>query len=166
VEQDRSTHQVARELSMFPVPSILQAVAWLLRVGLAAVFLYAGATKLLDLRGFEQSIIDYGILLPGTEMAVAISLVILEILVGAGVLFGMRGALPGMVGLLVMFIGVLSYGVWLGLDIECGCFGLGESHEPGTALVIDIGLLCCCGLLFTLQRVTGPRESDQRDDLE
>jgi hypothetical protein len=25
--------------------------------------------------------------------------------------------------LLLLFIGVLSYAVWLGLDIDCGCFG-------------------------------------------
>ncbi len=129
---------------------MLKALSSVLRVGLAAVFVYAGVSKLLDLPGFEKSIADYGILLPGTEMAAAVVLVVLEILVGIGVLLGVRAAVGCMVGMLLMFIGVLSYGLWLGLDIECGCFGLGESHKPSTALMIDIGLLCCCALLYLL----------------
>jgi uncharacterized membrane protein YphA (DoxX/SURF4 family) len=149
---------------MAPVPSILKALSSVLRVGLAAVFVYAGVTKLLDLPGFEKSITDYGILIPGTEMAVAVVLVVLEILVGLGVLLGVRAALACMIALLLMFIGVLSYGLWLGLDIECGCFGLGESHKPGTALMIDIGLLCCCALLYLAP--TSPRSSLAETDVD
>lgn len=31
--------------------------------------------------------------------------------------------------LLLLFIGVLAYGLWLGLDIDCGCFGKNESEH-------------------------------------
>ena len=60
-----------------------------------------------------------------------------------------------MVGLLLMFVLVLSYGMWLGLEIDCGCFGLGNSHQPKTALIIDIGLLLACAVLYTCTRREG-----------
>jgi uncharacterized membrane protein YphA (DoxX/SURF4 family) len=132
--------------------TVLQLLLWFLRIGLAVVFVYAGATKLFDLSAFEQSIRDYGILLPGTEMAAAWTLAVLEILAALGVLFGIRGGLVLMAGLLVMFVGVLSYGLWLGLDIDCGCFGFGDSHGLGTALLIDLCLLVGCALLFTCNK--------------
>ncbi|HUV78598.1 MAG TPA: MauE/DoxX family redox-associated membrane protein [Desulfobacterales bacterium] len=26
-------------------------------------------------------------------------------------------------GLLVLFIAILGYGIWMGIDVDCGCFG-------------------------------------------
>lgn len=134
-------------------PTILHALSWFLRLGLSVLFFYTGASKLLDMPAFEKTIVDYGIVFPGTEMATAVLLVVLELLAAVGVLFAIRGGLALMAGLLILFIGVLSYGLWLGLDIECGCLGFGESHDLSTAVAFDAGFLLCCGLLFACQRM-------------
>jgi uncharacterized membrane protein YphA (DoxX/SURF4 family) len=151
---------------MKPVAPVLQPLSWFLRSGLAVVFLYTGVTKLLDLSAFEQSIRDYGILLPGTEMAAAWCLVVLEIVAALGVLFGIRGGLMLMVGLLVLFVGALSYGLWLGLDIDCGCLGFGVSHGLGTALFIDVCLLICCTLLHSCNTKAIVSKRMSRTDLK
>ncbi len=59
-------------------------------------------------------------------MPIAIGLPILEILAAIGLLFDVRGSLAVVAGLLVLFLAILGYGVWLGLDIDCGCFGPGD----------------------------------------
>jgi uncharacterized membrane protein YphA (DoxX/SURF4 family) len=147
-------------------PTILFAVSWLLRIGLSMLFIYAGASKMLDLAAFEKTIADYGIVFPGTEMATAVLLVVAEILAAAGVLFAIRGGLAMMVGMLILFISVLSYGLWLGLDIECGCLGFGESHDLTTAIAIDLGFLLCCGLLFACQRVGNARGGFKSEEVD
>jgi hypothetical protein len=59
-------------------------------------------------------------------MPIAVALPVLEILAAAGLLFDVRGSLGLVTGLLVFFMAVVSYGIWMGLDIDCGCFGPGD----------------------------------------
>jgi hypothetical protein len=42
---------------------------------------------------------------------------------GIGLLFDIRGSLALITGLLVLFITILWYAIWIGLDVDCGCFG-------------------------------------------
>jgi hypothetical protein len=35
----------------------------------------------------------------------------------------LRGSLTLMAVLMAIFIAVLGYGLWMGLDVDCGCFG-------------------------------------------
>jgi hypothetical protein len=50
-----------------------------------------------------------------------------EVVVGLGTLLNRRWAILGMLGLMILFLGVLSYGVSIGLDIDCGCFSADEA---------------------------------------
>ena len=56
-------------------------------------------------------------------MPVAVGLPVLEVLAALGLLMDIRGSLTVITALLVLFMGILGYGVWMGLDIDCGCFG-------------------------------------------
>jgi hypothetical protein len=47
----------------------------------------------------------------------------LEVTAGIGLLFDIRGSLALIAGLLLLFMVVLGYGIWMGLDVDCGCFG-------------------------------------------
>ena len=49
----------------------------------------------------------------------------------------MRGSLILLTGLLSLFAAVLGYGIWLGLEIECGCFGLGGLGGDGETAGTD-----------------------------
>ena len=73
----------------------------------------------------------------------------MELLAGLGLLFDVRGAVGLTACLLTVFVGVLTYGIAIGLDIECGCFGSGGRavglHE---ALWRDLVLFVACGYVW------------------
>lgn len=93
------------------------------RLIVGSIFIYAGGTKLLESKTFAVLIEAYGIVPDGLLMPVAIALPILEVTAGIGLVFDIRGSLLVIAGLLVVFIAILIYGIWMGLDVDCGCFG-------------------------------------------
>ena len=99
----------------------------LCRWTLGGIFIYAGSIKLLEPENFAILIEAYGIVPEGLLMPVAIGLPLLEVIAGIGLLFDIHRSLAMLTGLLVLFMAVLGYGIWLGLDVDCGCFG---SHDP------------------------------------
>lgn len=131
----------------------------ILRWGLSILLIYSGAVKLGSPRLFAEVISDFGIVYEGAALPVAISLSALEVLAGLGLVVDLRGSLSIITGLILFFAGVLSYGIWLGLDIDCGCFGLGNPHAVrgslGGALGRDILLLVVCAYLYGSRRVRG-----------
>lgn len=94
-----------------------------LRWGLALVFLYAGASKLADPYAFSIIIEAYGLIPDALLMPVAVGLPALEVMAAIGLIFDLQGSLMVIVVLLAIFILVLGYGLWMGLDVDCGCFG-------------------------------------------
>ena len=90
---------------------------------LATLFIWAGCTKLADLQAFGAIIRDFGIVPEMSVMPIAIILPILEVVAAIGLIFDVRGSLAVITVLLSLFIVILGYGIWLGLDIDCGCFG-------------------------------------------
>lgn len=98
----------------------------IVRVIYVVLFLYAGVNKLLDPRSFAIVIDAFGLVPDPLIMPIAVTLPILEILSALSLLFDVRGSLGLVTGLLVFFMAVVSYGIWIGLDIDCGCFGPGD----------------------------------------
>jgi uncharacterized membrane protein YphA (DoxX/SURF4 family) len=104
----------------------MKTMDWLYRLcrwTIGGIFIYAGGTKLLEPKIFAVLIDAYGIVPEGLLMPVAIALTLLEVIAGIGLLFDIRGSLALITGLLVLFMVVLGYGIWMGLDVDCGCFG-------------------------------------------
>ena len=117
------------------------------RIALAAVFLVAGVFKLADLEAFAVSIGNFGILPDGLVAAAALLLALAEVLAAVLLLLGKPLGLWLITGMLLLFMGVLVYGIQLGLDIDCGCFGAAEGGPPATlsgAFLRDIPLLLIC----------------------
>ena len=98
----------------------------MVRISLAGVFIWSGGSKLLDPSSFALIIEAYGLVPEGWVMPSAITLPSLELIAGLGLLGNVRGSLEIVGGLLLLFMGVLGYGVLLGLDVDCGCFGPGD----------------------------------------
>ena len=99
---------------------------WFYRVvrwSLALVFLYAGILKLLEPQSFAVIIAAYGLIPEALVLPVAVLLPALEVIAALGLLFDLRGSLATIAILLAIFILILGYGIWMGLDIDCGCFG-------------------------------------------
>ncbi len=137
-------------------------VYFLLRCMLAAVFLYAGAGKLLHVQGFATVISGYGLLPGQLNYVAALVLPLAEILIALGLLWDVKGFLSSYVVLLVVFMAVLAHGINMGLDVDCGCFAPGDPegeayHSLREALLRDTFLLVACGYLYFLRRVKGYR---------
>ena len=132
----------------------------LARIGLALVFVAAGAVKLADISRFADGIGDFGVVYDPLVMLTAWTIALAEVLTGLALATNLRGGLSGAVALLVVFVGVLSYGIWLGLDIDCGCFGPDYRVSLKTQLLIDLGLLLWCGIVHWSQKQCGVRTID------
>lgn len=119
-----------------------------LRLLLAFVFLIAGTVKLVYMAEFTQSVGDFGLVPDGLVQSTAWIVVLSELAVGACLAFNLRWSLVGVSVLLGLFIGILSYGIVLGLDIHCGCFGPAFHVSLQTQLFIDAGLVVLTGVVY------------------
>lgn len=134
----------------------------LLRAGVGAVFVAAGLLKLSEPTAFARIIGDFGLVPRELLLPAAVALPILEILGGVGLLLG-RGWGLWLVALLdLLFMIVLTYGLSLGLDIDCGCFGPDEpeARYHGTmrqSLWRDAGILAVLLYLSCRRRARSRR---------
>ena len=115
---------------------------WLLII----IFLVAGVPKLLDLRAFAGVIDAYGLLPESLVYPSAFIIASLEVVAAVGLFLKKRFALHLTTILMCIFIGVLTYGIVLGLDIDCGCFSQNDPEFKAfsglkTALFRDFVLL-------------------------
>jgi peroxiredoxin len=128
-----------------------------LRLLLAAVFLLAGATKLIDPRGTRRALRDFGaprifatpmvLLLPLFEIAVAAALVPRSL-----AWYGAWGALV----LLAVFLLAVGIAMVRGRKPDCHCFGQIHSAPVGwQTLARNVILAACAGWLI----YRGPEES-------
>ena len=102
------------------------------RLTLALTYLFSGVVKLIDPRGTQYKIEDYGAafgmgrLLPdGVPLVLACLLAIAEFLTGIYLLFGIRRRLASTVSLCFMLL-MTPLTLWLALTnpvSDCGCFG-------------------------------------------
>jgi uncharacterized membrane protein YphA (DoxX/SURF4 family) len=123
----------------------------LLRWVLGAVFAYAGVVKLLDPTGFAEVIARYGLLPQALTPAAAIGLPALEVAAGLGLALDLRASLSVVAAMLLLFAGVLWWGVLAGLAVDCGCFSPGELAEHDAlrrALYRDLIMLAMAAYLY------------------
>ena len=138
----------------FRTPTPRRVLSRLLHWPLALLFLYSGSVKILRLPQFAQSVGEFGIVLDGLVKPTAFIVCIVELGL-AYVLWQQRSwAMLATATLLLCFFGVLVYGVAIGLDIECGCFGSGYKLTLRQQLGIDLILLlwCICSHWFLTNR--------------
>lgn len=118
----------------------MDAALLIARLLLALVFVVAGIAKLVDRQGSRQAVIDFGLpaalavpvglLLPLTELAVAVAL-----LPAATAWWGAVGA----VSLLLLFAAGIGANLARGNKPECHCFGQLHSARPGPRLSLAMG---------------------------
>jgi protein-disulfide isomerase/uncharacterized membrane protein YphA (DoxX/SURF4 family) len=129
-------------------------VATAARLLLAAVWLYAGLSKLSDPGQFLVAVNAYQLLPDWIARAVAYGLPVFEIGLGLLLLAGLATRIAATIsaGLLVVFlIGVISAAA-RGLSIDCGCFGGGGAVGAGQTrygleIARDTGLLIVSAFL-------------------
>ena len=130
---------------------ILRIGRLLLRVAIAALFLFAAITKLVDPSSFAQQIANYQLTPWPASALLAVFLPALELCVGISLLLGRweSGALVWVAILLTIFSGALLSAIVRGLSIDCGCFGR-SIENTGTLwpLIRNLVLLVVTGFLW------------------
>ncbi|OQY21307.1 MAG: hypothetical protein B6I37_08995 [Desulfobacteraceae bacterium 4572_35.2] len=116
-----------------------------LRLILAAVFLYAGITKALDVNTFSQAIGRYDLMPVTANFIVAAVLPYLEIYTALLLLAGLWLRAAAWISILMCstFCCALLSAAVRGLSIDCGCFGssAGAWSSVGVALLRAVALL-------------------------
>ncbi|WP_372677849.1 MauE/DoxX family redox-associated membrane protein [Desulfosarcina sp.] len=145
---------------MFGRNQIMRLSSWvyqIVRWELGGIFIYSGAAKLLAPQIFAVLIEAYGLVPDMLLMPVALILPALEVVAGVGLLLDIRGSLTVIAGLLLLFIAILGYGIRMGLDVDCGCFGSEEPeaeafHGLRLALYRDMVMLAAVIFLYGWRR--------------
>jgi uncharacterized membrane protein YphA (DoxX/SURF4 family) len=122
---------------------VLRAVALALRIALGAVFVYAAWTKLREpWELFAMSIDAYKVLPYWAVLVVARTLPWAEMLIGLALMAGrwLRLSAAAASLLLLVFFGLMVRAYAKGMQIDCGCFGGGDTISVRT-LARDGGLL-------------------------
>lgn len=139
---------------------LLPWLGLVVRLGLAAVWLYAGATKVGDLAASGRAVHAYQVLPYDVSVVVGAVLPFVELALGVLLLLGLATRLVAGVSaaLLVVFVaGIVS--AWSrGLAIDCGCFGTGGELPAGQSpsylpeILRDLGFLALAGFLLIWPR--------------
>lgn len=106
-----------------------------IRLLMSGVFILAGISKLMHLDIFvmivELYVLDSPVPVPTSWLQpAAFFLSVLEVITGIGLLFNLPGFLSLLAGQLFFFIGILFYGIVIGLDVDCGCFIIDDPDNP------------------------------------
>lgn len=162
---------------------LVDGVATVARLGLAAVWLISGAIKLADPGETHIAVQAYEVLPQELVGVVATAMPLLEIILGLFLLAGLLTRVTALVSVLVLlaFIAAVVQAWARGLSIDCGCFGGGGQVAPeDTAypqeIAKDIGFLILAGWLLVHPRTwwsadgwlaTGSQRADEdtRKDL-
>jgi uncharacterized membrane protein YphA (DoxX/SURF4 family) len=127
--------------------AFLTGLYHLLRLGLAAIFIYAGLVKLLDPKAFAHALAQFELLPDALLPLVAIVLPAAEVLAGLGLVLNLRFSLAAIQGMLLLF---LAYAIFKGLDIDCGCFTVDELAARSTVKAAFFRDLVMMGGVFFL----------------
>jgi uncharacterized membrane protein YphA (DoxX/SURF4 family) len=134
----------------------------ILRLVLSAIFLVSGVAKLTEPQSFAVIIEAYGIVPELLVLPVALVLPGLEIVSAVGLVMDQRGSLELMTVLILIFMTVLAYGIYLGLDVDCGCFGPEDPeaeafHGLRRALYRDMAMMLGVFFIYTRRYLTKMR---------
>ncbi|WP_212637785.1 MauE/DoxX family redox-associated membrane protein [Desulfocicer vacuolatum] len=130
------------------------------RWALGIIFIYAGITKLMDPRVFAVLIEAYGIVPEGLIFPAAVLLPLIEVVAGLFIVFDIRGSLAVICGLTIFFMIILGYGIHMGLDVDCGCFGPEDPesrafHGLRQAFIRDVFMLLDILFIYIWRRYQG-----------
>ena len=95
-----------------------------IRIFMGLVFIYASYSKIIDPLSFSQNIHNYGVTPIFIENIIALTLPLVELFIGIGLIFKIKyeASLDISIALMVIFIILISQAYIRGKSIDCGCF--------------------------------------------
>ena len=141
----------------------IRAVALVLRIALGAILVYSAWSKLKDSWAlFAMAVDSYQVLPLWGVQLVARTLPWVELLIGVLLIVGrsMRVATVACSVMLVVFFGLMVRAHLKGMEINCGCFGPGETISWRTLL--RDGAMVAGSLVLTAMTVVKNSSMDAR----
>jgi len=137
---------------LFRKQQMLSGFGFLVRLILGVMFLMGALPKIRQPYDFLGDVYGYEIVGPKLGMLVAMTLPWAELLVGICLLGSIfvGGALLVSMVMGVIFTFVLSWAIYHGLDISCGCFGAGTSQIGYGTLIRAVLITIFSGLAYLL----------------
>jgi uncharacterized membrane protein YphA (DoxX/SURF4 family) len=123
--------------------ALLPAVGVAIRLAAAAVWLVAGAAKVVDLEHFHAQVEQYRLLPHALEAPFAYTVPFVELLVGLYLAVGLLTQAAAAVGCVLMVVFLVAQAqAWArGLSLDCGCFGTLAQERVGLLSILrDVGL--------------------------
>jgi uncharacterized membrane protein YphA (DoxX/SURF4 family) len=133
------------------------------RMGVGALFLWAGLAKAVDRQGSILSVDAYDVLPDPLVRVIGTALPWLEIALGVFLMVGVfvRFAGVGVAVLSVVFLAALSQAKARGLPIDCGCFGASATGGGVSWLDIARDIPILAAGLFLAWRPSGPLQIER-----
>lgn len=135
-------------------PNAFKAITTTIRIILGMVFLVSCAGKIADPAGFASIVDNYRLLSPPLVWTTAVILPWIEALCGLALVFGRfhKGATLLICLMMIVFIGIIQYNGYRGLNVACGCFSLSAQAPSSIALntVRNLAILAAGIWLLTL----------------
>jgi len=138
----------------FGVPA---CVSWILRLAIAAIFIYAGITKAIAPLRFITDIDNFRLLPWVMTVGLAFYLPWLEIICGVALLVQRldRGAVLILLVLTSIFLVAITSARIRGIDISCGCFGhAAKDLSFASHLALNFGIIA---VLLIFLRIARPQ---------
>lgn len=133
---------------------VAQYGAWAIRFVVSLVFLVAAVEKLRDPAAFVENIANYQIL-PEWSPYAAVTIPSVELVAAAALLVSPRrwrlAGAASLLGLLVMFTLALTRAWWIGLNVDCGCFGQGSSTAGPWSVARNLTLITSLAFLAWIE---------------
>ena len=132
---------------------VMPLISRLLGIAIGALFIYAGALKVLDPARFAGDISNFRLLPHTAGVLLALYLPWLEIFCGAALVFKKlyQGGLLILAVLCLVFLAALASAKYRGLDISCGCFGHSHPHLLSVSILLDSTLLAALVFLLVFE---------------
>ena len=124
----------------------------LLRLIVGGLLLFAGVTKLVDRDGFREAVAEYKILPGALERPFALTMPILETVVGVLLLLGLGTAFAAALATPLFLSFALAIGVNLlrGRNFDCHCFGSVQSEQIGWPALLRSTALVLAALVVAI----------------
>jgi hypothetical protein len=118
-------------------------ISWVLRAGLAALFLYAGVAKLVDVRAFASDIANYRVVPASLIGPFAAALPGVEIVCGLALLRAATARAGAVLAtaLVIVFTAAAAQALVRDINIDCGCFGSVRAPVTVATIVRDVVFL-------------------------
>ncbi len=129
------------------------------RIIMGVLFVFAAMSKIGDVASFSQQIHNFRMVPIWSENLFAMTLPWVELFAGLSMMLGIRPRGGGMIVTVLMsvFVVAVVVALFLGLDIDCGCFGTAHATEVGLVKLLEnLGMLMLA-LIGTQATATVPK---------